>query len=184
MKARSIVAMALALLLASALPASAQMMGAGGGAGGDMMGSGMHGAAPASGCSSMTGGPAAFGYEGPWISFALSHATVLELTPDQVSSLTTFREEFRKEAIRLGSEVRAAETEARRLYAQQPLDLPALESRVRAAAGLEADLELARVKTLVKGKGLLTSEQQQKLGDLAQSMGWARGASMMGGPRR
>jgi len=184
MRARLIVGTVVALLLAGALPASAQMMGAGGGAGGDMMGSGMHGAAPATGCSGMTGGPAAFGYDGPWISFALTHATVLDLTPDQVNSLTTLRDEFRKEAIRLGSEIRAAEAEVRRLYAQQPLDLQALESRVRAAAGIEADLELARVKTLVKGKALLTPEQQQKAGALARSMGWARGASMMGGPGR
>jgi len=184
MRARLIAGTVVALLLAGALPASAQMMGAGGGAGGDMMGSGMHGAAPATGCSGMTGGPAAFGYDGPWISFALTHATLLDLTPNQVNSLTTLRDEFQKESIRLGSEIRAAETEARRLYAQQPLDLPALESKVRAAAGLEADLELARVKTLATGKALVTSEQQQKAGALARSMGWARGASMMGGPRR
>ena len=184
MRARLIVGTLLALLLAGALPASAQMMGAEGGAGGDMMGAGMHGAAPATDCSNMTGGPSAFGYDGPWISFALAHATLLELTPDQVNSLTTLREEFRKEATRLGSEIRATETEARRLYAQQPLDLQALESNVRAAAGLEADFELARVKTLVKGKAVLTPEQQQKAGALALSMGWARGASMMGDPRR
>ncbi len=184
MRDRLIVGTVLALLLAGALPVSAQMMGAGSGAGGDMMGGGMHGADPATDCPGMTGGPSAFGYDGPWISFALTHATLLDLTPDQANSLTTLREEFRKEAIRLGSEIRAAETEARRLYAQQPLDMQALESKVRAAAGLEADLELARVKTLAKGKALLNSEQQQKAGALARSMGWARGASMMGGPSR
>jgi len=184
MRTRSVVGTALALLLVGAPPASAQMMGAGGGAGGDMMGGGMHGAAEATGCSSMTGGPEAFGYEGPWISFALTHATLLELTPDQVSSLTTLREEFRKEASRLSSAIRAAETAVRQLYAQQPLDLQALESKVRVAAGLEADLELARVKTLAKGKALLTPEQQQKAGALAGSMGWTRGASMMGGAGR
>ncbi len=180
---RSIVGIALTLLLAGAPLASAQMMGGGGSMGGDMMGE-MHGAGSAAGSSGSTGEPIAFGYDGPWISFTLAHAKELDLSAEQTTALSALREDFQKEALRLDSEIRGAEAEARRLYAQQPLDFRALESKLRAGAGLEADLELARLKTLAKGKALLTSEQQRKLATIAESMKWSHGASMMGRPSR
>jgi Spy/CpxP family protein refolding chaperone len=130
----------------------------------------------------MAGQPVAFDQKGPWISLALDHAEELDLSVDQVKGLTALREEFQKEAVRLAGEIRAAEAEMGQIYERTPVDLQAVEAKIRAIAGLEADLRLGRVKTLETGKALLTSEQQQKLGRIAQSMGWPRGAFMMGSP--
>jgi Spy/CpxP family protein refolding chaperone len=178
MKMRGIFVIGLVLLVAGALPASAQMMGGGSEMRGmaDMMGRGTEGPA-ATGCPGMTGEPVAFGDEGPWISFALAHARELELTADQLRGLTAVRDEFQKEAIRLAAEVRTAEAELRQIYRRKPVDLQAAEAKIRAIAGMEADLRLGRVKALEKGQALLTPEQQQKLS------GWrVRGAFLMGGP--
>ena len=178
MNIRWIVAISLALLLAAGLPASAQMMGGGGqmmGGMTEMGGGGMHGAGPSSGCPAMSVQPTAFGDDGPWISFALTYAQEAALTAEQVRQLTLLRDDFRSEAGRLAGEVRAAEAEIFRLRNQTVVDLRAVEAKVRAIAGLEADLRLARVTTLEKGKAILTTEQQHALTIIAQSTGRTHG---------
>lgn len=181
MTIRGILAMGLVLLVGGALPASAQMMGGAGGMTG-MMGGGMPGGAATTGCPGMTGRPAGLGYEGPWLSFALAHARELDLTPDQVKGLTALREEFEKEALRLVGEIRAAEADVWQLERRTPVDIRGLEAKIRAVAGLEADLRIGRLKTIEKGLALLTPDQRQKLTGIAQSMGRMHGAMMMGGP--
>ncbi|HEU5393594.1 MAG TPA: Spy/CpxP family protein refolding chaperone [Candidatus Methylomirabilis sp.] len=177
MKSGWLVATALTLLLIGTLPASGQMMGGGGATMGpmDMMGRGMHEPAMTD-CPGMAGQSIAFGSERPWISFALAHAGELRLSPNQVQGLAALRDEFQKEAVRLTGDIRATEAELQTLYAQKPLNLQAVEAKIRAIAALEADVRLGRVKVLEKGNALLTPEQQQKLSDIARSMGRMRGA--------
>ena len=170
MRLRWIVAIGLVLVLAGGVPASAQMMGGGGG----MMGPGS--APAASHCPGMTGQPMAFSYEGPWISFALAHAQDLGLTADQVRSLTTLREDFQKEAARLIQEVQDREVALAQLYAQKPLDPAAIEAKIKEIAALQGGLRIARVKTLQKGVALLTDEQRQKLFESSRPMGRMMGA--------
>ena len=80
MRIRGIVAVGFGLLLGSALPASAQMMGGPGGQSGmmgagmmEMMGGRMPDPAAMGGCPGMATQPASFGFERPWLSFALVH---------------------------------------------------------------------------------------------------------------
>lgn len=170
MRKRWIVAISLVLLLAG-VPASAQMMGGGGGMMGmkEMMGPGP---SPAAGhCPGMAAEPAAFDYERPWISFALAHARDLALTADQVKTLTALREDFAKEAGRIWQDIRAAEDALAQLYTQTPLDLPAIEAKIRQIAALQGDLRIARVKTIQKGVTFLTDEQRQKLFEPSRPMG-------------
>ena len=180
MKMRSVLGLGAVLLLLGAVPASAQMMGGTGGMmGGSMgmmgMGRGMHGGAAGGFCPASAGETTSF--ERPWISFALQHAGELGLTADQVKQLTALRDDFQKEAIRLTADIRSAEVDLRRLYAQRPLDLGTVEGKLRAIANLETSLRLARLRTLDKGWTLLTAEQQQKLDGHDQGMGRMHGAS-------
>lgn len=185
MKTRWVVAIGLVLLLAGSLPASAQMMGGQSGPGGmmgpgmmDMMGRGMPGGAAGMGdCPGMAAvEPGAFGYERPWISFALVHAKELALIPDQVKALTTLRDEFQKDGARWVQEIREGEAALTKLYAQKPLDLTAIEAKLKELAAKQAELRLARVKAIDKGVALLTEEQRQKLLDTSRSMGRMMGA--------
>jgi Spy/CpxP family protein refolding chaperone len=179
MRLRWIVVVGLALVLAGGVPASAQMMGEGSGMTGMMRMMEMMGAAPAPAaghCPGMTGQPAAFRYEGPWISAALAHAQDLGLSADQVTALTTLREDFAKEATRLVQGIRDAEAALPQLYTQKPTDLTAVEAKIKEIAALQGELRIARVRTLQKGVGLLTDEQRQKLFEGPPGMGRMMGA--------
>jgi Spy/CpxP family protein refolding chaperone len=183
MKTRWTVAIGLALLLAGSWPASAQMMGGQSGQGGmmgpgmiDMMGRGMPGGAAGMGdCPGMAAEPAA-AYERPWISFALAHGKDLALTPDQLKALTTLREEFQKDSARWAQDIREGEAALTTLYTQKPLDLTAIEAKIKELAAKQAELRLARVKAIDKGVALLTEEQRQKLFETSRTMGRMMGA--------
>ena len=179
MRLRWIVAIGLVLVLAGGVPASAQMMGEGGGMTGmmrmmEMMGAGP---APAAGhCPGMATQPTAFGYEGPWISVALTHAQDLGLTADQVKTLTTLREDFQKEAARFVQQIQDREAALAQLYTQKPIDLTAIDAKIKEIAALQGELRLARVSTLQKGVASLTDEQRQKLFESSRPMGRMMGA--------
>lgn len=181
MKTRWMLAVAIALIMAGGVPAAAQMMGGQGAMPGmsdmmGMMGRGQPAAGPMAGCPGMTGTPAAFGYEAPWISLALAHEQELGLTADQVKALTALREAFGKDAARLTQEIHAAETALAQLYTQKPLDLGAVEAKIKEIVTREAELRIARVKALDKGVGLLTDAQRQKLLETARPIGRMMGA--------
>ncbi len=181
MKRGSIVAVGLVLALTGAVPASAQMMGGGSGTMG-MMGPGQ--GPPMGGCPGMGAQPGAFDPERPWITFALAHAKDLGLSDEQVTQLGGLREAFLKDAGRLVQDIRAGEDALAQLYPQTPLDLSAVEAKIREIAGREAELRIARVKTLQKGAALLTDEQRQKIFDPSWRMGRMMGATEPRPPAR
>jgi len=168
MKVRILIAAGAVLLLAGTAPALAQMMGPGGATSGktEMMPGMPQGASECPGMAAA----AAFGDERPWISFALAHGQELALTAEQGQALTALRDGFQQDALRLARELRAAEVELRRIRAQRPASLDAVEAKIRAIAGLEADLRLSRARALEKASAVLTAEQQTKLASLARSM--------------
>ena len=193
MKTRWAVVIGFVLLLIGSLPVSAQMMGGQSGQSGqsgmmgpgmmDMMSRGMQpGRAGMGDCPGMAAEPALFGYERPWISFALAHAKDLALTPDQVNGLTTLREEFQKDAIRWAQEIREGEGALAKLYTQKPLDFTAIEAKLKGIASNQVELRLARVKAIEKGVALLTEEQRQKLFETSRVMGRMMGAFLSGSP--
>jgi len=183
MKHGWIVAVGLVLILAGAVPASAQMMGGGSGTTGmmgtmpmtGMMGPG-HGPAMG-GCPGMGTQPTAFDPERPWITFALAHAKDLGLSDEQVKQLGGLRDEFLTEAGRLVQDIRTGENALAQLYGQTPIDLAAIEAKIREIAGREAEVRILRLKTLQKGTALLTDEQRQKLVDPSWRMGGMMGSS-------
>ena len=163
----SLLVVSLALFAAPALahqgPGEGGMMGRG------MMGGGMMGG---------MGGDRAPGHEGPLISLMLQMRDQLGLTLKQVQALRDLRVAFEKEAIQRGAEIRVAEVDLREALAEDRVDLARAEALVRKIAGLRAELRLSRIRTLEKGKGLLTPEQLAKFREAGHQM--ARDG--MGGP--
>ncbi|MGH7419186.1 MAG: Spy/CpxP family protein refolding chaperone, partial [Candidatus Rokuibacteriota bacterium] len=104
--------------------------------------------------------------ERPLISLALQNRDQLGLTADQVAQLESLRAEFQKEAIRRGADIQVAEMELGELLAGDSSDLGKVEAKLRQIEALRTDLRLGRIKTLEKGKALLTPEQRKKLGSL------------------
>ncbi len=117
-------------------------------------------------------GPWVYGrgaHEGPLISMMLHWKEQLGLTPDQERSLRELRANFEKDAIKRTSEIEVAELEIKGLLEQDTPDLGKVEAHARNVALLQADLRVARIKTIEAGKALLTPEQRGKLERLGHS---------------
>lgn len=164
-------AVARLLLVALALLAAPAPAHQGPGEGG-MMGGGMMGG---------MGGDREPGHEGPLLSFMLNMKDQLGLSLQQVQTLRDLRVAFEKETIQRGAEIRVAEVDLREALAQERVDLARAETLIRKIAGLRAELRLARVRTLEKGKGVLTPGQLEKFREAGHEMTrwaagrWARG---------
>ncbi|MBI2154323.1 MAG: periplasmic heavy metal sensor [Candidatus Rokubacteria bacterium] len=126
----------------------------------------------------MMGGPSA---ERPLISLALQNRDQLGLTPDQVKALESLRTEFQKEATRRSADLEVAETGLAELLRADAVDLAKVETKLRQIEALRTDIRLSRVKTLEKGKALLSLEQRKKLDSLAPRASADTPGSMMAG---
>ena len=131
-------------------PGNGHHMGAG--QTGDMMGGMMAG-------SPMGGHPG----ERPLITQALNQREQLGLSGEQVAALEKARAEFEQDARQRQAEIQAAERQLGELLRADAVDLAGVEAKVREIARLQADLRLARIQTLEKGKTILTAEQRKKL---------------------
>ncbi len=119
-------------------------------------------------------------YERPLISEVLSVQQQLGLSADQVGRLQTLRTDFEKEAIKRSAEVQVAEVDLSSLLEADRLDLSKVEAQVKKIAALQAELRVARIKTLEQGRAVLTQDQWQKFESLAPGMGRMGPSGMMG----
>ncbi len=115
--------------------------------------------------------------ERPLISFMLQHKAELKLTSEQIEKLEALRTDFRKEAIKKWSDLQIAEVELDTLLQKEPIDLAQVETKTKQIADLQADIRLARIKTLEQGKTLLSPEQRSELEKLSQTEKPTMGAS-------
>jgi Spy/CpxP family protein refolding chaperone len=168
---RTLARLILCLLILSAVPASAQMMGGGmaGGPGGMVD-------RPMGQMGPMMGGPehgrmAARPHESPLISMALAHSKELGLSPEQEQKLRDLQTGFAKEAVRKQADIRIAEIDLNAQLEQPRWDLAKVEPLVKQIAALRGDLRLARIRTLAAGRALLTPDQLEKLKQAGHQMG-------------
>ncbi len=109
------------------------------------------------------------GRERPLLSLALRHRAELGLSADQVKTLEELVERFRKDAEARVSQVEAAEQELAGLLKSDSADMTKVEAKVRAIESLRAELRLARIGTIAKGRAALSPEQRKKLEELVAS---------------
>jgi hypothetical protein len=113
--------------------------------------------------------------ERPLITLMLNWRQELGLSATQVQALERLRTDFQREATRRDAELRAAETAVATMLQAEPVDLGAVEAKVRDVERQRADLRLARIKTIEEGKAQLTAEQRAKLSTLLASTAPRRG---------
>ncbi len=171
-----------ALVIGLALPGSAQMMGPMGqpeGGGMGMMGGGSMGPGMGPG---MGGGPGGRGmsHEGPLISIMLNYSQEIGLSLEQEKRLRDLRTEFSKESTRRTAEIHVAEIELESLLEQDKWDLSKIEPKVKQIASLQADLRLARIKTVEAGRAVLTPQQLERLKQVGHRMRGLGGPGLMG----
>ena len=99
----------------------------------------------------------------PLISFMLQRREELELTPEQAQALESLRSDFQREAIRRDADLRVAEMDLDALLQAEQVDMAKVEAKVREIERLSADLRLARLSVIERGKAQLTSDQRAKL---------------------
>src|SRR5574337_1898224 len=121
------------------------------------------------------------GHEWPLISQMLMWQDQLGLSADQERTLRGLRANFEKESIKRTAEIEVAELELDGLLEQDKVDLAKVEALAKKTAMLQAELRVARIKTLEAGKGVLTPEQTAKFERLYhESMMEGMGMGMMG----
>jgi hypothetical protein len=99
----------------------------------------------------------------PLVSIMLSHREELGLSSGQVQSLERLRADFQKEAIRAEADLRVSEMDLTQLLAAQPVDMTAVEGKIRGIEKRRADQRLARVRTIESGRAVLSADQREKL---------------------
>jgi hypothetical protein len=104
--------------------------------------------------------------ERPLISIMLHYRHDLELSPQQVHDLEELRDSYQREAVRFYADLRIAEMELQRLLKADFVDLERLEAKLHDFERLKVELQLARIRAIEQGKGLLSPEQYEKLQSL------------------
>ena len=104
--------------------------------------------------------------ERPLIAFILRNREKLDLSAAQVKSLEQLRNDFQKESIRKDADLRVAEMDLNGLLAADKVDMAKVEAKVREVERLRSDLRIARIRTIQKGKEVLTADQRKKLQEL------------------
>jgi hypothetical protein len=112
------------------------------------------------------GGGAPSSEERPMISIMLRNRDRLGLSADQVSKLEQLRTDFEKASIRHEADLRIAEMDLRTLLEAPSVDMKKVEAKVREIERSRADLRLARIRTIEKGKEELSAEQRNKFQEL------------------
>jgi Spy/CpxP family protein refolding chaperone len=104
--------------------------------------------------------------ERPLIAFMLRNREKLDLSAAQVKNLEQLRSDFQKESIRKDADLRVAEMDLKGLLVAEKVDMAKVEAKVREIERLRSDLRIARIRTIQKGKEVLTADQRKKLQEL------------------
>jgi hypothetical protein len=104
--------------------------------------------------------------ERPLIAFMLRNREKLDLSAAQVKNLEQLRNDFQKESIRKDADLRVAEMDLNGLLVADKVDMAKVEAKVREIERLRSDLRIARIRTIQKGKEVLTADQRKKLQEL------------------
>jgi Spy/CpxP family protein refolding chaperone len=104
----------------------------------------------------------------PWITVMLDLREELGLSAEQIGRLFTLRDGFAREARKKSEALEKFERDLDQLLGPGPVDLRAVEAKVKEAEAIRTDLRLARIKAIEEGKGVLTPEQRAKFVELVK----------------
>ncbi len=112
----------------------------------------------------------------PWITVMLDQREELRLSAEQIGRLFTLRDGFAKAARTKSEALEKVERDLDQLIGPGPIDLRAVEAKLKEAEAIRTDLRLSRLKVIEEGKGILTPEQRAKFVELVkQSQPSSRG---------
>jgi Spy/CpxP family protein refolding chaperone len=106
----------------------------------------------------------------------------LKLSDDQIEKFKKLRNDYERETIRRGADIKIAEMDLWDLFEKKDLTADQLEKKVREVETKKTDLRVFRFKQVFAIKTILTPEQFEKFRSLGMSMfsggGYGRGGGM------
>jgi Spy/CpxP family protein refolding chaperone len=115
------------------------------------------------------------------------HLMSLGLDEKQKDTITGIKSGLMKDTIKKKADWKIAKLELEDLLHKDPVDLKAVEAKLRKIAEIETDIHLSHIKTKEAVKAKLTPDQREKLkqmidmGPMTEGMGGMHGCGMMGG---
>ena len=99
----------------------------------------------------------------------------LNLDEQQKKMIHEIKSRIMKETIRKMADIRIARIEVKDLLIQDPMDMKAVEAKVRQLGALRTEMHLSHIKALEDIKATLNPEQRKKFGEMMKT------GPMMGG---
>jgi Spy/CpxP family protein refolding chaperone len=142
--------------------------------GGHGMGRGMMGG-PGAGCGMMGGmdGRMMGGEHQMW-----NFLTGLTLDEQQKAAVAAIRSRTEKESIRRMADMRIAHIELKDLLSKDPVDMKAVEAKVKQSETLRTEMHLSHLKAMEEVKASLTPEQKKKFHEMVAAGPAMRGKGM------
>ncbi|MGE5300209.1 MAG: Spy/CpxP family protein refolding chaperone [Acidobacteriota bacterium] len=103
------------------------------------------------------------------------HLMGLNLDEQQKASIGEIRSRMMKETIRRTADMRIAQVELKDLLSQDPVDMKAVEAKVKQLEAMRTEMQLSHIKAMEECKSKLTPEQRKKLREMIEA------GPMMGG---
>jgi Spy/CpxP family protein refolding chaperone len=97
------------------------------------------------------------------------YLAALNLDDQQKKMIDEIKSRTLKETIRKMADIQVAQIELRDLIKQDPLDMKAVEAKIKQIAAMKSDLGIAHIRALEEIKKILTPEQRKKLMDMLWS---------------
>jgi len=97
------------------------------------------------------------------------YLATLNLDDQQKKMLDEIKSRIMKETIRKMADIQIAQIELRDLIKQDPLDMKAVEAKIKQIAAMKSDLGIAHIRVLEEIKKILTPEQRKKFMDMLWS---------------
>ena len=93
----------------------------------------------------------------------------LALDEQQKKVISEIKSSIKKDTIRRMADISIARLELKDLLLQDPLDMKAVEAKVRQLGLLRTEMHLSHIKAVETIKTKLTPEQRKKLGDMIKT---------------
>lgn len=105
------------------------------------------------------------------------------LDEKQKEAIREIKDRLMKDTIRKGADVRIARIELKDILHKDPVDMKAVEAKLKKIESLKTDIHLSRIKAIVEVKAKLTPEQREKFKTNLRSHGrWMHHGKGMASP--
>ncbi|MDX6695022.1 MAG: hypothetical protein QOF02_2625 [Blastocatellia bacterium] len=109
------------------------------------------------------------------LNFILQHERELKLSPELVKTLAAIRSEYQKQTLKKRAAFQVAELELEELRAKMPVDMGAVEAKVKQSDALRTELRLDNIKAVEESRAKLSAEQRARLDALQKASPIAAG---------